>query len=122
LILLHGLGDTHLPFAKLGTQLELPNTACISIQAPNALPFEATSFHWCDDVIFDSSSNGLDPDGGFKASTLILSDAIIQKGLIEKCGYKPRDIICFGLGQGGMAAMNVARKTPTSLPVSCTND
>jgi len=121
LILLHGLGGTHVPFTGLGTNLNLPNTACISIKAPNALPFESTNFHWCDDVIFDSSSNGLDPDGGFKLSTALLSDVIIQKSLIEKCSYKPRDVVLFGLGQGGMAALNVARKCPAYKTVPCTH-
>lgn len=108
LILLHGLGDNHVPFSKLGLQLSLPETACISIRGLNTLPFEETCFHWCDDVIFDSTTNGLDPDGGFKTSTRVLTQDIIQHGLVEKCGYKPRDIVLFGLGQGGMAALNVA--------------
>ncbi|GAM84033.1 hypothetical protein ANO11243_020240 [Dothideomycetidae sp. 11243] len=108
LILLHGLGDTHLPFAKLGTQLNLPNTACIAITAPTALPFETTSFHWCDDVIFDSSTNGLDPDGGFKAATVLLCEKVLREGLLERCNYRPRDVVFLGLGQGGMAALTTA--------------
>ncbi|KAF4555105.1 Phospholipase/Carboxylesterase-like protein 1 [Elsinoe fawcettii] len=115
LILLHGLGDSHVPFARLGTQLNLPNTACIAIKGPISLPFEETSFHWCDDVIFDSTTNGLDPDGGFKATTKLLRDDVIDHGLIEKCNYRPRDIVFLGLGQGGMAAVNVALSYPKEL-------
>lgn len=115
------MGGTHIPFTGLGKNLNLPNTACIAIKAPNALPFEATNFHWCDDVIFDSSSNGLDPDGGFKLSTALLSDVIIQKSLVGKCGYKPRDVVLFGLGQGGMAALNVAGESPVHGPMPFTN-
>jgi len=110
LILLHGLGDSHVPFERLGAQLNLPNTACIAIRAPNTLPFEATSFHWGDDVMFDSSTNGLDPDGGFKTSTPFLAKDVISSGLIKTCGYAYRDIVVFGLGQGGMAALNVASR------------
>lgn len=88
--------------------MNLPHTACISIKAPNPLPFEPTSFHWCDDVIFDSSTNGLDPDGGFKTSTPFLKKEIIENVLIKKCGYGYRDLVFFGLGQGGMAALNAA--------------
>ena len=110
MILLHGLGDTHLPFARLGTQLNLPNTACIAITAPTPVPFEESSFHWCDDVIFDSSTNGLDPDGGFKKASALLQEDIIDKGLLGKCHYRPRDIVFFGLGQGGMLALNTARR------------
>jgi hypothetical protein len=34
LVLLHGLGDTHAPFANLGKQLKLPQTATLAIRAP----------------------------------------------------------------------------------------
>lgn len=34
LILLHGLGDTHLPFTNLGRQLKLPQTAVLALRAP----------------------------------------------------------------------------------------
>lgn len=49
------MGDTHAPFAKLGTQMNLPETACLSIKALEPLPFEPGSFHWSDDLIFDNS-------------------------------------------------------------------
>lgn len=102
------MGDTHEPFARLGGQLKLPATACVSIRAPNPLPFETSSYHWCDDIIFDSSTQGLDPDGGFKASTCMLS-AMIKDVLLDKCGYAYRDVVLFGLGQGGMAALSTLR-------------
>lgn len=35
LILLHGLGDTHIPFFKLGRQLKLPQTAVLAVRAPD---------------------------------------------------------------------------------------
>lgn len=34
LILLHGLGDTHVPFANLGKQFKLPQTATLALRAP----------------------------------------------------------------------------------------
>lgn len=34
LILLHGLGDTHVPFANLGRQLKLPQVATLALRAP----------------------------------------------------------------------------------------
>ena len=34
LILLHGLGDTHVPFANLGKKLKLPQTATLALRAP----------------------------------------------------------------------------------------
>ncbi|KAG8916516.1 hypothetical protein FRC01_003018 [Tulasnella sp. 417] len=38
LILLHGLGDTHVPFAKLGKSLKLPQTATLALRAPEHGP------------------------------------------------------------------------------------
>lgn len=31
---LRGTGDTHIPFAKLGKQLKLPQTAVLALRAP----------------------------------------------------------------------------------------
>ena len=46
LILLHGLGDSKTPFAKLGQQLKLPQTATISIQAPEPVPYLEGCHQW----------------------------------------------------------------------------
>jgi predicted esterase len=35
-------------------------------------------------------------------------DGVIRKGLVEKCGYKPREIMIFGFAQGGMVGLQVA--------------
>lgn len=108
LILLHGLGDTNASFTKLGQQLSLPETACIAVQAPKPLPFDLGGFHWGDDMIFDENTGEMDIDTGFKASTRMLLGDVIREGLISKCGYKPREIIIFGFGQGGMVGLQVA--------------
>ena len=108
MILLHGLGDTNASFTKLGQQLNLPETACVAVQAPMPLPFELGGFHWGDDMVFDQNTGEMDVDTGFKTSTVIVLDSVIRKGLIEKCGYKPREIIIFGLGQGGMVGLQAA--------------
>jgi predicted esterase len=108
LILLHGLGDTNTSFTKLGQQLNLPETACISVQAPMPLPFELGGFHWGDDMVFDQNTGEMDIDTGFKTSTMIVMDSIIRKGLVDKCGYKPREIVIFGFGQGGIVGLQVA--------------
>ena len=86
--------------------MSLPETACISIQAPHPL-LDLGGFHWGDDIIFNSTSGGLDFDAGFKRSTLFLKD-LIADVLVAKCGYKSREILFFGFGQGGMTALNVA--------------
>jgi len=49
LILLHGLGDTALPFFELGKELQqtLPQTAILSIQAPMRVPLlEEEAWMW----------------------------------------------------------------------------
>ncbi|CAK4033014.1 related to Phospholipase Carboxylesterase superfamily [Lecanosticta acicola] len=106
LVLLHGLGDHHASFAVLGGQMNLPETACISISGPSGL-LDLGGFHWGDDIIFDSTSGGLDADSGFKQATEMLQH-VVKNVLVDKCNYSLRDIIFFGFGQGGMAALNLA--------------
>ncbi|KAF1986563.1 alpha/beta-hydrolase [Aulographum hederae CBS 113979] len=108
LVLLHGLGDTNASFTSLGRQLNLPETACISLQAPKPLPFGLGGSLWGDEIIFDEKTGEIDLDSGCRDSTRMVLDHIIRNILIEKCGYKPRNIMLFGLGQGGMVGLNVA--------------
>ena len=108
LILLHGLGDTNASFGNLGRQLCLPDTACIAMQAPTPLPFDLGGFHWGDDIVFDQASGQMDLDTGFARAIHIIKKDIIEDGLIKNCGYRPREIMLFGFGQGAMAAMAAA--------------
>lgn len=114
LLLLHGLGDTQHSFTKLAQQLNLPETACISLRGPKAL-LDLEGAHWGDDIIFDSSNGGLDADAGLKESTELLK-VLINEVLVGKCGYEAREVMMFGFGQGGMAALSTAVALhPTSL-------
>lgn len=108
LILLHGLGDTNAPFSGLGTQLSLPDTTCISLQGPTPLPFDLGGFHWGDDILFDQTSGRMEFDSGFTKAAKLIKKDIIEDGLIERCGYQPREILLFGFGQGAMAAIATA--------------
>ena len=47
----------------------------------------------------------MDFDTGFGKATRILKEDVICKGLIQDCGYSPRNVLLFGFGQGGMAAL-----------------
>lgn len=105
LILLHGLGDSNKSFTTLASQLSLPETACISLQAPTPLPFEIGGFHWGDDIVFDQATGRMDLDTGFEKAGRTITEEVIKKALIEKCGYQLREILLFGFGQGGMAAL-----------------
>jgi predicted esterase len=108
LILLHGLGDTNASFTKLGQQLNLPETACIALQAPNGLIMDIGGFQWGDDLVMDQSNGELDMDTGFKAATRLILDRVIRESLMNKCGYKAREIMIFGFAQGGMAGLQAA--------------
>lgn len=110
LLLLHGLGDTAAAFTSFARALNLPETTIVTIQAPTPLPFDLGGFHWGDDVSFDPVTGALDMDAGFKRSTGLLVDEVIQGVLVRKCGYRPREILILGFGQGGMAALVAARE------------
>lgn len=106
LILLHGLGDTHLPFATLGSNFNLPETACLAIRGPIPLPFEISGFHWGDDIIFNQSTGGLDDDSGFRRTRKLLKD-VVEETLVKKCGWDTRRIFFLGYRQGGMVALDI---------------
>lgn len=108
MLLLHGLGDTHAPFASFASKLNLPETACISLRGPAKLPFDLEGYHWGDDIVFDEGNGEMDVDTGFKRATKLVLEEIIKQSLVGKCGYKAREIMLFGFGQGGMVALNVA--------------
>lgn len=108
LILLHGLGDTSVSFANLGRQFALPETTCISLQAPTPLPLDLGGFHWGDDITFEQPSGQMDFDTGFTRAVKIIKQGIIEDGLVKKCGYKAREVMLFGFGQGAMAALATA--------------
>ncbi|KAL2040547.1 hypothetical protein N7G274_006526 [Stereocaulon virgatum] len=105
LILLHGLGGTSASFTNLGKQLSLPETTCISLQAPSPLPFELGGFHWGDDIQFDLGTGNMEFDTGFTKIVKIIREHIVEGGLVRQCGYEHREIMFFGFGQGAMAAI-----------------
>lgn len=59
-------------------------------------------------MMFDQSTGEMEFDTGFKASTRLVLDDVIRKALVDKCGYRLREVVLFGFGQGGMVALNVA--------------
>ena len=109
LLLLHGLGDSAAGFTSFARALQLSETAIVTVQGPLPLPLELGGFHWGDDVAFDTSSGGLDMDAGLTRSTAVLVNDVVRNTLVKKCGYLLREIMIFGFGQGGMAALTTAR-------------
>lgn len=130
LILLHGLGDTHHPYTRLSQNLNLNETACISLRGPNPIPplfigDDATpAFHWGDDVLVDEEKGEIDMDAGFELFRKVLMNVVIKEVLVEKCGFSRRNILFWGFGQGGMAVLSCAAKefldslSPSSLSTS----
>lgn len=80
------------------------------MRAPTPLPFDLGGFHWGDDILIDENTGEMDLDTGFTKSAPLILDKLIQESLVGKCGYKLREILLFGFGQGGMVALNVAAR------------
>ena len=114
LLLLHGLGDTNAPFTNLAKNFNFPETACLAIRGPSRLPFDENGFHWGDDLIFDTSQGGLDMEAQFTQTHELLEK--ILDILVGKCAWKRRAIFFFGLGQGGMVALDIASRLPAGGP------
>ena len=110
LLILHGLGDTISAFTSFASALRLPETTCITLQAPTPLPFELGGFHWGDDIIFDDNSPGGPPDAdpGFSRATRLLAQEVVLDVLVDKLGYSAREILIFGFAQGGSVALGAA--------------
>ncbi|KAJ5995088.1 hypothetical protein N7481_002065 [Penicillium waksmanii] len=109
LLLLHGLGDSAAGFTAFGRALNLPETTVVTVQASTPLPFDLGGFHWGDDVDFDAKTGALDMDAGLTRSTPKLIE-LVRGTLVQKCGYRLREILILGFGQGGMAGLTLARE------------
>ncbi|EEA24357.1 hypothetical protein TMatcc_007445 [Talaromyces marneffei ATCC 18224] len=127
LLLLHGLGDTATKFASFGRALNLPETICITVQAPTPLPssfidIPGGGYHWGNDIVFNNDNDArtegaLAMDAGFSRARKLLVKDVVTDTLVKKYGYKLRDIMFLGFGQGGMAALDAARELGLHPPV-----
>ena len=50
----------------------------------------------------------MDFDTGFTKAIKIIKEDVVENVLVRKCGYKLREIMFLGYGQGGMAAIAAA--------------
>ncbi|OCH94569.1 hypothetical protein OBBRIDRAFT_769275 [Obba rivulosa] len=102
LILLHGLGDSHVPFGNLGRSLKLPQTATLVLRGPDLLPYHEPSenaYQWF--PAFDPLGDALkDPD---PTSALDLLDRVLAH-LVDGLSWPPSRIHFFGFAQGGTVA------------------
>ena len=126
LILLHGLGDSHQPFASFARAVNLPGVLAISVRGTSRLPLDPgddheKGFHWGDDVLVDQGTGGLDADPGFDRAERMIMDELVGEVLVGKCGWEMNDILFFGFGQGGSLALGLAsrlRASPRVVDVS----
>ncbi|KAJ7164902.1 hypothetical protein C8R46DRAFT_1097564, partial [Mycena filopes] len=106
LILLHGLGDTHIPFSKLGRQLKLPQTAVLALRAPEQVPFlYEESYAWFPS--FDDLGELIEQPNPTPA--LQLMDRIFTH-LTDDCAWPANRIHLFGFAQGGTVAAELGLK------------
>ncbi|PWN87070.1 hypothetical protein FA10DRAFT_269681 [Acaromyces ingoldii] len=111
LVLLHGLGDTHLPFLKLGESLQktLPQTAVLALRAGTPIPLlmgigqEA----WCWWESFDMLGQEVanpNPSQFLQAFAGLLEHLITPEDN-GGCGWRPSSIHLLGFAQGASAAL-----------------
>ncbi|KAG5653137.1 hypothetical protein H0H81_002129 [Sphagnurus paluster] len=104
LILLHGLGDTHVPFMKLGQQLKLPQTAVLALRAPEQIPFlYEDAFQWYRS--FDDLGELIQRPNPTPALDLMTN---VVGHLVGACGWPSQRIHFFGFAQGGSVAAEFA--------------
>jgi len=103
LILLHGLGDTNVPFSKLGRQLHLPQTATLAVRAPEKVPYlYEEAYQWCES--FDNFGELLARPN--PSNVLELLGKLLDH-LVQDCQWAPSKIHLFGFGQGGSIAVEL---------------
>ncbi|KAF8311991.1 hypothetical protein DL93DRAFT_2149541 [Clavulina sp. PMI_390] len=114
LVMLHGLGDTEAPFANLGRQLNLPQTAVLSLRAPSKIPYldDEDAFQWYES--FDRFGDLLTQPN--PTSALDVMDRVLNY-LTSECSWPPDRIHLFGFAQGGSVALEITvRRWKASLP------
>ncbi|KAL1743408.1 Alpha/Beta hydrolase protein [Schizophyllum fasciatum] len=104
LIILHGLGDTHAPFARMAKQLKLPQTAVLALRAPQQIPFmDMESYQWY--TSFDPLGELVpNPD---PTPALDLLTRVVDY-LTAECAWAPHQLHFFGFAQGGSVAAEFA--------------
>lgn len=106
LILLHGLGDSHVPFGKLGRSLKLPQTAVLALRATEQIPFfDEPAFQWY--TSFDQLGEMIDRPNPRPALELL--DKVVHH-LVSDLQWSQENIHFFGFAQGGSVAAEFALK------------
>ncbi|ETP44562.1 hypothetical protein F442_08861 [Phytophthora nicotianae P10297] len=114
LVFLHGRGDSHEPFARLGEQMALPQTAVVSLRAPRELPL-GLGFTWIDDL--DATGDVIPPDTPHKHRSFSLQLARdyvwnFFQVLHDKYGWSYSRLFVFAFSQGACVAFHLAMTLP----------
>lgn len=114
LLLLHGLGDNPVAFARFAAQLQLPQTSALALPAPLPLPLGIPGTMWCESFSADGS---LIARSSPKADRRRLEDSIssvtrvrlrrLLALLVRHGGWRLERIFIFGFAQGGSAALDL---------------
>ncbi|KAI9474052.1 MAG: Phospholipase/Carboxylesterase-domain-containing protein [Benjaminiella poitrasii] len=108
LIFLHGLGDTKKPFFNLGKKLQLPQTAILSVQAPEEIPYMDGCYQWFPsfNMLTGELLTSRNPERlqGLLRTRALMNELI--EHLINSCGFNPSNIFLFGFSQGATVALD----------------
>ncbi|KAL4161097.1 hypothetical protein PRNP1_001653 [Phytophthora ramorum] len=114
LLFLHGRGDSHESFARLGEQMALPQTAVLSLRAPRELPF-GLGFTWMDDL--DANGDVIPPDTPHRQRSESLHEArdylwSFLQVLHDKYEWGYSRLFVFAFSQGACVAFHLAMTLP----------
>ena len=122
LILLHGAGDTHVPFDKLGQTMALPQTATLALSAQGALgeslPLQL-GYTWLQEM--DYTTGDLLPESqrqrNLEAAASKFYEFLLHLIVVEQW-IIPERVFMLGYGAGGALAMQVCVlwNSPTDEP------
>jgi predicted esterase len=107
LILLHGLGDSHVNFMKFGSKLQLPQTALLTLGAPKEVPLVGGGM-WHD--AYDDEFNVISPSclhthRNIQAQVVVDSIVELLKGLMKLPGWSDCRLHLLGYGDGATIAL-----------------
>ncbi|CAI5730227.1 unnamed protein product [Hyaloperonospora brassicae] len=114
LLLLHGRGDSHEPFARLGEHMALPQTAVVSLRAPLELPF-GLGRSWVDDL--DETGDVIPPDRPHERRSQSLEAAkdyvwSFLRVLHDRYAWDYSRLFLFAFSQGACVAFHLAMTLP----------
>ena len=104
LLLLHGLGDTPAPFARLARTMALPETSALALRAPLPLPADLDGYMWHDS--FDDEGDLLPAEACNLANARASLQALLS--MLERCGWPSHRVFLLGFMQGGQVALDLA--------------